>query len=49
MKSIEKSVVIAMDGSDIELFPFLPEALKNTEKKTAPARSKTKVQRRSPN
>lgn len=24
MKSIEESVVIAMDGSDKELFPFLP-------------------------
>ena len=24
MKSLEESVVIAMDGSDPELFPFLP-------------------------
>lgn len=29
MKSLEESVVIAMDGSDIELFPFLPYILQD--------------------
>jgi len=29
MKSIEESVVIAMDGSDMELFPFLPYILQD--------------------
>jgi 2-polyprenyl-3-methyl-5-hydroxy-6-metoxy-1,4-benzoquinol methylase len=29
MKSIEESVVIAMDGSDKELFPFLPYILQD--------------------
>ena len=29
MKTIEESVVIAMDGSDKELFPFLPYILQD--------------------
>lgn len=30
MKSVEESVIIAMDGSDKELFPFLPYILQDT-------------------
>ena len=30
MKSIEESVVIAMDGTDIELFPFIPYILQDS-------------------
>jgi hypothetical protein len=29
MKTIEESIVIAMDGSDKELFPFLPIILQD--------------------
>ncbi len=29
LNTIEESVVIAMDGSDIELFPFLPYILQD--------------------